>query len=622
MTPLVSRALGQFPLGTKPLLAWGRETLGGPILSANQEQGVQSYQVLGLVNPLASRALNLAPLSSPNPARVTHDGIWRIWQHQPLTLLDTYHAQYVKKLMVRVRYEGALFVTLNYNGLTRRVSNETIDGGQYLWLGKLSSLSPIRLAAQGDGGFVKLSWGQVGFTPDCFINSQGQVILPPRKLAITAQWGIKDDPEYLSLAFEGEAILRQVSEEELFYDVVEKEWPMLALEEGPSAGQSLLVETVSSPNAGILRFTTGFAHNYAVGDVVFLQPVSLSTVFDYSGKWEILAVDPLGMWFEVAGNFSTSPLDQGMVSAQIVARPLALGALQHIPLIRTGFGDIDVLYFRPNLAGVLGTDWHIYDDGVLADNYWAPGTQGESLIERNPAYQPQGTLTASGQACVPGSSGTQSFCSLADLFTWAAQLMGLTLINPNGGLVLLDFIYTDQIPLIDLLDQVAGYAGYLFYIQGSQLILIDRQVPQGQIDNLSALKLVDLKYQYELPVKEYRGEWSQLIPRQEQGLSVMREQRSQVVLEGAERLGETKKSRVFHRHHQGVRSRLKAAKVHWEKPPVTLITPLDRLARLGEQFTYLDNQLDPPRSVTAKVEVIELDFNQDLLSVTGRAEII
>ena len=622
MVYLPHLSLNQVPLGRFPLVCLRKKTGEGSPLSCAHAQAVESEEHLWVSTPLGSQKLGCLPIGSWQTGTLRHSGLWQYRQRMPLAPESGLLHLVTKSFFFQVRFDGSLFLTLSSNGLVWRVSTETLDGGNHLWRGRVTSLSPIRIEAKPQGGFVKLSWGQMGFSPDCFVDPQGQVMAPPARISATAQWGIRDDLEALSLAFEGEAVLRERREDELIYEVLEKDWQANALEEGLGEGETFLVTQVL-PLAGGIRVLTSAAHSFSPGDEVFLQPQDGSTPFPYRGKAEVLAVDGTDhLWFEVAMEYSASAWSSGSVSAKLCVRPWAAGRIEHLPLQRTGFGPgTDNLFYRPNFAGVLGTDWKIFEDAVEISTNWLADVPGALFVQRtySAATAMEGKVTASGLAADPGVHQA-AFSSVGDFFTWAAARLGLSLHCPGGAATPLDFVLTEQTRLIDLMDQVAGYAGYLFYIRANHLVLFHKEEPQGTVYHLSPMKVVDLQYRFDLPVREYKSSWSQLEAAKEAGASVIREEKRQILVPGGQTQGVSQTCRPFNRNAGQIRSQLKATKARQEKVWVQLSSPLDRIPALGEQFTYTDMELNPPQTLSGRIESLELDFSQDLLVIGARAE--
>ncbi|OGG99646.1 MAG: hypothetical protein A2600_07510 [Candidatus Lambdaproteobacteria bacterium RIFOXYD1_FULL_56_27] len=623
MVYLPQFSLNQAPLGRFPLVCLRQKTGNGSPLSCDQPQAVESEEHLLASTPLGSNKLGCLPLGFWQASSQRRSGIWQYRQRMPLAPESGLLSLVGKSFLFKVRFDGSLFLTLQSAGKVWRVSTETLDGGNHLWRGRITSLSPIRIEARPQGGFVKLSWGQMGFSPDCFVDAQGQVMAPPPRISATAHWGMRDDLEALSLAFEGEAVLRERREDELIYEVLEKDWQVNALEEGMREGETFLVTQVEPQTLGILRVFTAAAHPFVVGDEVFLQPKEGATPFPYLGKAEVLAIDGTGhLWFEVAKEYSNYSWTFGSVSAKLCVRPFAVGQIEHLPLQRTGFGPgTDNLFYRPNFAGVLGTDWRIYEDAVEIGTGWQTDSPGALFVERvyGATTAVEGQVTACGLAADPGAHQSP-FATVGDFFGWAAARLGLSLRCPGGAATSLDFVVTEQIRLIDLMDQVAGYAGYLFYVKAAELVLFHKDEPQGTLYNLSPMKVVDLQYRFDLPVREYKSLWSQLKATKEAGFSVIREEKQQLLVPGSQTQGVSQTCRPFNRNAGQIRSQLKATKARQEKVWVQLSSPLDRIPVLGEQFTYTDLELNPPQTLSGRIESLELDFSQDLLVIGARAE--
>lgn len=615
MSFLPHRELNVSPVGSQPLLAAAALQLVAP-LSGTLAVVEDSRRFTAQPSPLGSGPLNLSAVGEWLGETAEFAGHLAFHQLQRMEPLEARCAQIASRLSFRVLYDGNLYMTLHHGDFSTRISTQTQNQGRYLWRGKISRLSPIRIGAQGDGGFVKLSWGQLGLLPDTFTDDTGALLTPPKRLHLVAHWGVSDQViDERTLAFEGDAVLRGRSEEEVLYEVLEPAWEANALELGCASGAAWGIEQLSEGTGANLRLDTIEPHRLAEGDEVFLQATDAGANFGYGGLYDVLAVAEDSTWLEVNGTFEAALGGAGLVSAQIGHRPLAVGQVEHMEVLRTGFEESQT-YYRPNL----GQDLRLFDEGVEITEYFS-GAPGDVLMQWNGVGPgPSGRVTASGTAHWPEDS-SRPLSTLAELFEWAAQRLGLTFHNPDGAALSLDFVQTEPIQLIDLLDQVAGYAGYLFYIQSGQLSLIDPQEAHGSIEQLSPIKVEQLDYQNELPLKELRAQWECWRPASEAGVPVIRERTETLVVAGPDPQGERRNAKVFNSRRGLVKQRMQARIEQLERPLVRLSGPMDRLSNIGEQFTMTDEALDPPWTIQGQVESMELDFIQDLLVFTGKVEV-
>jgi len=196
--------------------------------------------------------------------------------------------------------------------------------------------------------------------------------------------------------------------------------------------------------------------------------------------------------------------------------------------------------------------------------------------------------------------------------------LGLIFFNPHGALIPLEFELTEQIQIIDLLDQVAGWCGYLFVIQGAALTLVDKTQANGEVAALPASMIVSLDYQPDLAVAAWVAGWNERYS----GTGQLLERKRSVRVEGTQGQGETRDVKPYNRDHSAVRARLGAQRDHRAKLPARLASPLSRLANLGERFTIVDDSLAAPMSVQGQVESFELDFQNDLITIEARVEVL
>jgi hypothetical protein len=92
------------------------------------------------------------------------------------------------------------------------------------WEPKVVDLPSLDMGRSSRGGYMKPSWGQIGFAPDTYTGE------PPRKATVELEWGLTYAASFK--LFDGTIILRRLTNEELIYDIFETEYETQLLEEG------------------------------------------------------------------------------------------------------------------------------------------------------------------------------------------------------------------------------------------------------------------------------------------------------------------------------------------------------------------------------------------------------
>jgi len=291
--------------------------------------------------------------------------------------------------------------------------------------------------------------------------------------------------------------------------------------------------------------------------------------------------------------------------------------------VRTGFGN-EYRYYRPGVPQLLGAGLSLFDDGVdVTSTGWGTDSLASLYLERG-TTQVFGQLTA---------SGPRDLGDLQSLFVWGAERLGLVLDSFDAAIaasITLDHTVTTQGTLIDLLDQVAGYGGFAFYIQLGKLILFDRNQTHGNAGVLSDSELNEVSYNLPLPAKSWSASWSLRSPGRQrsdtagsgEGVPVILETPKEVVLLGSNVLGQPKQAKVFSESEAQIRTRLKVNKAHQESTEALFTAPLERFPALGEHITYQDDYLSPPAEFNGKVWAVELNFDQELLTIKTKGGLV
>jgi len=92
------------------------------------------------------------------------------------------------------------------------------------WEPKVVDLPSLDMGRSSGGGYMKPSWGSIGFAPDTYTDK------PPRKAKVNLEWGLTYAAAFT--VFNGTIMLRKYSSRELTYDIFESEYETQLLSEG------------------------------------------------------------------------------------------------------------------------------------------------------------------------------------------------------------------------------------------------------------------------------------------------------------------------------------------------------------------------------------------------------
>jgi len=92
------------------------------------------------------------------------------------------------------------------------------------WAPQVISMPSLEMRRSRHGGYMKPSWGRVGFAPDTYPSG------PPRKAQIDLHWGLSFSGSVR--LFDGTIVLRSMSTEQINYDIFEPQFEQKLLAQG------------------------------------------------------------------------------------------------------------------------------------------------------------------------------------------------------------------------------------------------------------------------------------------------------------------------------------------------------------------------------------------------------
>ena len=265
---------------------------------------------------------------------------------------------------------------------------------------------------------------------------------------------------------------------------------------------------------------------------------------------------------------------------------------------RTGL-DTEQKYYFPDFVS-----YDFFDDGVLINDNW---TIADGYAERS--VDIVGTLTI---------SGTGNMTTLDDVFSWAAGQMGLDYVNVHGGDVSLNCVISSQMLMVDLLDALAYYCCYQFYIKNDTLYLIDMDQDNGE-QEIEEFDFVEIAYEWPMPIKQYTSSWTLKEFDATAVTLINDEQKIDHYTDNA--VGEEVTITAYDESVSDVTAKIVAIAAQDAKVNIRLSLPLDRLPSIGEKITFNDRKQAHNISGYLRVRSFSLNYSSKTLDITGTGEI-
>jgi hypothetical protein len=305
--------------------------------------------------------------------------------------------------------------------------------------------------------------------------------------------------------------------------------------------------------------------------------------------------------------YDTKLLDEGVAPKdletdedEVVAKPLIIGTVTHMEPQRTGL-TTEQKYYLPDVAS--GTlNW--YDDGVLINDNW---TYSEGIASRSIDIVGTTTLSATG-----------TMTTLADVFAWAADRMGLDFVNVHSGDVSINYVAYSQELLLDFLDHISFYCGYQYTIKNDVLYLIDMTQANGEQD-ISEFDFVEITYDWPMPIKKYTATWT--IKTADADTVTLIDEEKKVEIFTDNPIGDEKTVTIYDETVEAVTAKMNAIAAREAAVSISLSLPLDRLPNIGEKITFTDRKQQHNISGHLFVRSYSLNYSSKTLDLQGDGEI-
>jgi len=455
----------------------------------------------------------------------------------------------------------------------------------YWWKPAIVSMPSMTQTVSARGGFIRIEWGNISFAPNAFTGE------PPAKAEISLDYGL-DSSRALHI-FDGTIIRREWTDRDVPYDLYEPEYATKLLDEGLDEQATLAITACASADAGAkTQITTNTPHGYSAGTEIYVQDTA-----DYNGA---ITVDSIVSTTDFVLAVAYVSSQTGECSTNVVARPLVIGTVAHMAPQRTGF-DTEEKYYLPAFASA-----NYYDGGVLINDHWTDN--GDGTVSRSITILDGLTLSGSG-----------TMTTLADVFTWAAARMGLTLSNLHGADEAVNHVvYTNEL-LIDFLDKLAYYCGYMFWIRNGVLYLANVDQDNG-VQVISDADRVEKTYSWRMPVKKYLATWTQ---KQFDAATIgLVDDPRRVAKYTDNAIGEeTTLSAVYDEAVADVAARIDAIAVRDALPVIKLKLPLDRIPNPGERLEFNDTKDENDITGYLRMQKYSINYQSKTLDIEGPGEI-
>ena len=183
-----------------------------------------------------------------------------------------------------------------------------------------------------------------------------------------------------------------------------------------------------------------------------------------------------------------------------VPMPRAFGTVEHANPVQLPDVNGAPCYWACSLrAGTLGSDWHVYDDGVeIDDKVFLPAYDPYVFVLVSP---PVGELTV---------SGTGEYGTLAEIFAWIAgdklplEYDSSLAADPSPGV---HFFATSQDIVVNFLSAIAAWNRHFFWIDDTILYVADLDADNGA-STITEYGFFNSQYDLEPPLAKLTAEWT------------------------------------------------------------------------------------------------------------------
>jgi len=292
--------------------------------------------------------------------------------------------------------------------------------------------------------------------------------------------------------------------------------------------------------------------------------------------------------------------------------PRAFGAIKHQQPVRLpdAVGTGYRVYHHGYLIGIIGVDWHVYDDGVNVDSNVTNVTSSTFDYKVTPV----GELTV---------SGTGADSSLINIFSWACGATHLNLSYDSSLATAFTVSYwaSSQEVLVSFLDRLTLYACHLFRIIGETLYLQDMDADNGTAV-LTEFDFYPAAITYAAPVALLKTEWTDRNAVEETIGKYIKETTQKVSVTGPHPYGSETSVDCFQSTIPEVTAALTRILSYLTAPRWETSIPLaSTFPEPGLKLSADDNSMGQTVSITAHATDIEYDFENYEIKLAGASTI-
>ena len=318
-----------------------------------------------------------------------------------------------------------------------------------------------------------------------------------------------------------------------------------------------------------------------------------------------------------------------------VSLPRALGPIYYAKPVRLADRDNPAgwplligcpTYHSMYVAGTLGTDWHVFDDGVNIDANAGDNGDGTFSLDSSPV----GEITV---------SGTGTIETLSDLIAWACQDDRADYMAAFAGLGLsyiynsaleaspspsLSYMANSQQLLLDFISSVAAYFRHLYYETGYALIGVHMGTPNGDRELTDGYDFYQ-KTSYEDPaaISLIRAAWQQRSAVEETIGKYVKAEDIEETVESSYPYGDEESVSPYEYTRSAIKTSLEELLEYMLKTEARLAIPMsDNMPVPGERITYKDeDNFDQTLNVVMFCRTIKYDFERETVEIIGDAEL-
>lgn len=497
-----------------------------------------------------------------------------------------------------------LLVQADIDGTLRRISDMPL-ALEHQYLPLLKSFDPPQWAMTSlSGGWCKVSYGTISFSPDLFSSDW-----PACKTTVSTDWPpaemidisvyYTDTTEAAAvLLFAGTGYRTLVDRESVEYGLYAEDI------DGPLLDEALGYdgETVALPRA--------------FGEVIHESPVRIA---DYSGY----QCYHLGGITGTRARAIASIWDDGLGRCYMESTLHGFSVGDVITIERTNspapvravVTEVpDVFTFRCDLPYTADDTGHAYKAG-----YWRVYVDGKPC--RDAIMTGEGDAfyidpAPDGQVTV---SGTGTGDNLGDVVSWACTRLGLTYDDDDARAVLPSIGYwaDAQRPTLEFLDELCATMTHLFWIDSTTLHLINMDAPTSTT-TLTEYEYFPSTYERQTPAAVVRSSVRSRVAVTDDTGTHVKEVVSDLAVLSRYKYGDDVSITGFHWRRQRVRDSLRRVMVYNTKQRIYLAMPITSgLPTPGQKLTFTDSSLKAATQSFLFVRGVSYDFAEGRVHVEG-----